>query len=282
MLRIFTFTGTICGGVLFSVKVRNMLVSLHAVKGRKMTTTPIPAPPAAPHDDNEIARLRESNAALSEYGHAVAHDLKAPLRHIVTYTDMLRQVYAPKLDENGMKFVQRLSVNAARAARLADDLLAYAEAAEPKDAKTSVDLNAIYNDIVNELRDFIDESKAYVVANDLPHVTGYPSRLRQLFDHLIVNALRYKSAAPPVIGISMTDIGNEYLFSVQDNGIGIAPEYQAQIFEPLARLHSRDEIEGSGLGLAACRSIVALHGGRIWVESALREGATFFFTLPKP
>lgn len=280
MLRIFTFIGTICGGVLFGVKVRNMPVLPHAVKGRKMTTSQRPT--AAPLEENEIARLRESNAALSEYGHAVAHDLKAPLRHIVTYTDMLCQVYAPKLDENGMKFIQRLSVNAVRAARLVEDLLAYAEAAEPKDAKTSVDLNAIYNDTVYELQDFIDESKAYVVANDLPHVTGYPSRLRQLLDNLIVNALRYKSAAPPVMGISVAVLEKEYLFSVQDNGIGIAPEYQAQIFEPLTRLHSRDDIEGSGLGLAACRRIVEAHGGRIWVESTEGEGATFFFTLPKP
>ena len=280
MLRIFTFIGTICGGVLFGVKVRNMPVLPHAVKGRKMTTSQRPT--AAPLEENEIARLRESNAALSEYGHAVAHDLKAPLRHIVTYTDMLCQVYAPKLDENGMKFIQRLSVNAVRAARLVEDLLAYAEAAEPKDAQTSVDLNAIYNDTVYELQDFIDESKAYVVANDLPHVTGYPSRLRQLLDNLIVNALRYKSAAPPVMGISFAVLEKEYLFSVQDNGIGIAPEYQAQIFEPLTRLHSRDDIEGSGLGLAACRRIVEAHGGRIWVESTEGEGATFFFTLPKP
>jgi light-regulated signal transduction histidine kinase (bacteriophytochrome) len=238
--------------------------------------------PVLPSGEDAIRRLRESNAALSVFGHAVAHDLKAPLRHIVTYTDMLRQIYAPQLDENGMKFAQRLSVNAARAAQLVEDLLAYAEAAEPKDAKTSVDLNAIYNDTVNDLQDSIDEAKAYIVANDLPKVTGYPSRLRRLLNNLIVNALRYKSAAPPVIGISVAVLENEYLFAVQDNGIGIPAEYQSMVFEPLKRLHSRDEIEGSGLGLAACRSIVQLHGGRIWVESTEGEGATFFFTLPKP
>ncbi len=139
-----------------------------------------------------------------------------------------------------------------------------------------------YNDTVNDLQDSIDEAKAYIVANDLPRVTGHPSRLRQLLNNLIVNALRYKSAAPPVIGISVAVLENEYLFSVQDNGIGIPAEYQSMVFEPLKRLHSRDEIEGSGLGLAACRSIVQLHGGRIWVESTQGEGATFFFTLPKP
>lgn len=240
----------------------------------------IPEAPASAEDT--IRRLRESNKALSEFGHAVSHDLKAPLRHIVTYADMLQHIYAPQLDENGMKFVLRLSVNAARAARLVEDLLAYAEAAEPKDAKTSVDLNAIYNDIVNDLQDSIDDAGAYIVANDLPCVTGHPSRLRQLLNNLIVNALRYKSAAPPVIGISVTALENEYLFSVQDNGMGIPAEYQTSIFEPLRRLHSRDEIEGSGLGLAACRSIVHLHGGRIWFESQEGEGAAFFFTLPKP
>lgn len=232
--------------------------------------------------ENTVLRLRESNQALSEYGHAVAHDLKAPLRHIVTYSGMLRDLYASKLDDNGIRLLDRLAANAKRAARLADDLLAYAEAAEPKDEKTSVDLNAIYNDTVNDLHDDIDAAKAYVVANELPQVSGHPSRLCQLLQNLIVNALRYKSAAPPVIGISVTALENEYLFSVQDNGIGIAPEYQRQIFEPLKRLHSRDDIEGSGLGLAACRRIVEQHGGRIWVESREGEGATFFFTLPKP
>lgn len=195
---------------------------------------------------------------------------------------MLREMYAPQLGENGLKFTNRLSVNARRATQLIEDLLAYAEAAEPKDEKTTVDLNAIYNDTVNDLQDSIDETKAHIVADDLPKVTGYPSRLRQLLQNLLVNALRYKGAAPPVIGIAVTGLENEYLFSVQDNGIGIAPEYQTQVFEPLKRLHSRDEIEGSGLGLAACRRIVEAHGGRIWVESKEGEGATFFFTLPKP
>jgi light-regulated signal transduction histidine kinase (bacteriophytochrome) len=232
--------------------------------------------------EDTILRLREANHALSEYGHAVAHDLKAPLRHIVTYSGMLRDLYAPKLDDNGIRLLDRLAVNAKRAARLADDLLAYAEASEPRDEKTSVDLNAIYNDTVNELHDDIDATKAYVVANELPQVAGYPSRLRQLLQNLIVNALRYKGAAPPVVGISVSALEREYLFSVQDNGIGIAPEYKLQIFEPLKRLHSRDDIDGSGLGLAACRRIVEAHGGRIWVESREGEGTTFFFTLPKP
>lgn len=246
------------------------------------TRNPTQTAPSSPTDDDTIRQLRECNQTLSEFGHAVSHDLKAPLRHIVTYSDMLRDMFGPQLGENGMKFATRLSVNARRATQLVEDLLAYAEAAEPKDEKTAVDLNAIYNDSVNELQDLIDDAKAYVVANDLPKVNGYPSRLRQVLQNLIVNALRYKSAAPPVIGISVTTLEKEYLFSVQDNGIGIAREYQAQVFEPLKRLHSRDEIEGSGLGLAACRRIVEAHGGRIWVESQEGEGATFFFTLPKP
>lgn len=259
---------------------------LRALKGRKMTISPTrefaETSPSTHTDNDEIRQLRESNQALSEFGHAISHDLKGPLRHIVTYSDMLREMFGPQLGENGMKFATRLSVNARRATQLVEDLLAYAEAAEPKDEKTTVDLNTIYNDAVNDLHDSIEEAKAYIVANDLPKVVGHPSRLRQLMQNLIVNALRYKSAAPPVIGISVVTLEKEYLFSVQDNGIGIAPEYQAQIFEPLKRLHSRDDIEGSGLGLAACRRIVEAHGGRIWVESQEGEGATFFFTLPKP
>lgn len=244
--------------------------------------SPAGQPPISDGDTATIRALRESNQALSEFGHAVSHDLKAPLRHIVTYSDMLREMYGEQLGENGVKFTNRLVVNARRATALVEDLLAYAEAAEPRDEKTTVDLNAIYHDVVDNLQDTIEESKAYVVANELPTVTGHASRLRQLLQNLIENAIRYKSAAPPVIGISVATLENEYLLSVQDNGIGIAPEFHAQVFEPLKRLHSRDEIEGSGLGLAASRRIVELHGGKMWLESEEGQGATFFFTLPKP
>lgn len=246
------------------------------------TAPPADASPLPQEESETIRNLRLSNQALSEYGHAVSHDLKAPLRHIVTYSDMLREMFGAQLGENGVKFTDRLAVNARRATALVEDLLAYAEAAAPRDEKIMVDLNAIYNDAVNDVQDTIDESKAYVVANDLPRVEGYPSRLRQLFRNLIENAIRYKSAAPPVIGISVSALENEYLISVQDNGIGIAPEFHGQVFEPLKRLHSRDEIEGSGVGLAASRRVVELHGGRMWLESQEGQGATFFFTLPKP
>ncbi len=246
------------------------------------TSSPEENMPPPEGESETIRMLKETNQALSEFGHAVSHDLKAPLRHIVTYSDMLREMYGPQLGENGVKFTNRLAVNARRATALVEDLLAYAEAAEPRDEKILVDLNAIYDDTVNDLQDTIEESRAYVLANDLPQVMGHASRLRQLFRNLIENALRYKSAAPPVIGISVATLENEYLLSVQDNGIGIAPEFHAQVFEPLKRLHSRDEIEGSGLGLAASRRIVELHGGKMWLESREGEGATFFFTLPKP
>lgn len=257
------------------------------MKGRKMNTI-YTAPPegAQPQlrdgESETIRELRESNQVLSEFGHAVSHDLKAPLRHIVTYSDMLREMYGAQLGDNGVKFTNRLVVNARRATRLVEDLLAYAEAKEPDEDRTVVDLNAIYNEVIGDLQDTIDETKAYVVSNDLPAVSGYPRRLRQLLQSLIENSMRYKGAAPPVIGISVATLENEYLLSVQDNGIGIAPEFHAQVFEPLKRLHSRDEIEGSGLGLAASRRIVELHGGKMWLESREGEGATFFFTLPKP
>ncbi len=237
--------------------------------------------PLLPDDEDAVRALRESNHALSGFAHTVAHDLKGPLRHIATYSQMLNDIYGAQLGEQGQKFTTRLIVNSNRAVRLIEDLLAYAEAKETAEEKTPVNLNKTLVEILDTLQDTVDETGAVVTSSDLPTIPAFPHRVQQLLQNLIVNALTYRSDIAPRISVTVVALENEYLFSVQDNGIGIERQYQARVFEPFQRLHSRDDIEGSGLGLAICRRVIDLHGGKLWMESEGGSGSTFFFTLPK-
>ncbi len=239
------------------------------------------------HLKEEIVRyqheLERSYQALSEFSHTASHDLKAPLRHIISYCNLIKEDFSSKLDAQGLEYIKRLSVNAARLQKLVDDLLAYSEAANSREEKASVDCNALVAEIVEVLEEPIRETKATINAPGLPVINAFPLRMKQLFQNLISNALKYRDASrPPVINIAVKDKGTEYQFSVADNGCGIEPEYANVIFQAFKRLHSRDEIEGSGLGLSICRKIVEMHGGTIWVESEPGKGSTFYFTIPKP
>ena len=239
------------------------------------------------HLKEEIVRyqheLERSYQALSEFSHTASHDLKAPLRHIVSYCNLIKEDFADKLDAQGIEYIKRLQVNAQRLQRLVDDLLAYSEAANAREEKTSVDCNALMAEVIEVLEEPVRDTKAAINTANLPVLTAYPMRMKQLFQNLVSNALKYRSPdRPPVISVSVKDKGNEYQFAVEDNGVGIEPEHAGIIFQAFKRLHTRDEIEGSGLGLSICRKIIEMHGGNIWVESEPGKGSTFYFTIPKP
>lgn len=239
------------------------------------------------HLKEEIVRyqheLERSYQALSEFSHTASHDLKAPLRHIVSYCNLIKEDFADKLDAQGLEYIKRLSVNAQRLQRLVDDLLAYSEAANSREEKTAVDCNALVAEVVEILEEPIRETGATIDAAGLPVVTAFPLRMKQLFQNLLSNALKYRAAdRAPVITIKAKDKGTEYQFSVEDNGCGIDPEFANVIFQPFKRLHTRDEIEGTGLGLSICRKIMEMHQGGIWVESEPGKGSVFYFTIPKP
>ncbi|HYD18548.1 MAG TPA: ATP-binding protein [Patescibacteria group bacterium] len=232
-------------------------------------------------DPDSNDSLKAKIAALSEFGHAVVHDLKAPLRHIVTYTGMLEGIYVDKLDENGRKFLSRLSVNAARAQQLIDRLLQYAEAEESKGPSEDADLEAVAATAITGLEEVIHEAGARVTVGALPHIRTRREDVLMVLDILIENALTYRGAASPEINLTSEDLGEKIEISVADNGPGVSEEYREMIFQPFKRLHSRDEIEGTGLGLAIARRLVERNGGRIGMRQNAPVGAIFYFTLPK-
>jgi chemotaxis family two-component system sensor kinase Cph1 len=223
----------------------------------------------------------EHNQIISDYTYAVTHDLNAHLRHIMQYGELLKMEEKDRLSADGIMYVDKLIVSTKRLRQLINDLLSYAHVLHIKEEKEELDLNKTVTEVVEEIT-AAKENNATINTGLLPVMAVYPTSIKQLFHHLITNALVYRGAEDLVITIGCVDKGTHYLFSVQDNGIGIAEEYREIIFNPLKRLHSHDKIEGSGLGLAICEKAVEAHCGRIWVESnPTGEGSMFFFTITK-
>ena len=235
------------------------------------------------HENTEYQEeLEKSCRGLAEFAHTASHDLKAPLRHIVSYCGILEEDFADKMDDEAEQYIRRLAVNAKRMQRLVDDLLAYSESRAITPDKELLDTNAAMCEALEFMEEAVEECGGTISLGSLPVVRVYPMRMKRLLTNLVSNALKYRrEGVPPVVHIDCEEREKDFLFSISDNACGIAPEHRAQIFEPFKRLHSRDKIEGSGLGLSICREIVEMHGGRIWVESVAGEGSTFYFTIPK-
>jgi PAS domain S-box-containing protein len=226
------------------------------------------------------AELRRSNENLSQFAYVASHDLRSPLNTVNAFVQLLERDYGDKLGE-GKELLGFVTDATKRMATLIEDLLQYARvSADTKPARASVDSNAAIKVAVENLFGTIDQAGATVEYQHLPTVSVDETSLVQVFQNLIGNAIRYRSEDAPHIRIKANEEGDVWLFSVQDNGIGIASEYQKQIFEPFKRLHG-SEVPGSGIGLAVCKRIVERYNGRIWVESAPQQGSTFHFTIPK-
>jgi PAS domain S-box-containing protein len=228
---------------------------------------------------NEALRL--SNDDLNQFAYAASHDLQEPLRMVALYCELLQKKYGDRLDPQADRFIS-FAVNGARHMEmLLKDLLAYsqagssvAEPAVPVNCETVVD-QALFN-----LQAAIQENRASITRNGLPTVRAHEIRLVQIFQNLIGNAIKYRRPEPPFICIQAESSGTDWIFSVEDNGIGIKPEYTQQIFGIFRRLHG-NTYSGTGIGLAICQRIVENYGGRIWVESTPGEGSRFRFTLPQ-
>jgi len=228
-----------------------------------------------------LMELERSNKELEQFAYVASHDLQEPLRMVSSYTQLLAQRYENQLDDKAQKFMGYAVDGAVRMQRLINDLLAYSRVSTQGKTLGTIDSHAALGEALRNLATAIEETRAIVINDDLPTIRADATQLSQLFQNLIGNAIKFRGADLPRISISACDLGREWRFSVQDNGIGIETQYAEKVFAIFQRLHTRAEYPGTGIGLAICKRIVERHGGRIWFESEPGFGSTFFFTMPK-
>jgi PAS domain S-box-containing protein len=228
---------------------------------------------------NEV--LAATNQDLERFAFIASHDLQEPLRMITAYSQLLIKSHSGEFTSEATVFVDHIVSGTTRMRELLADLLAYTEIrSRDEEPLELVDLNTVLEDVRQNLKASIDESGTEVTSDRLPIVRAYRAHFQPLFQNLIGNAIKYRSARPPRIHVSVQEKDGGLQFSVSDNGIGIEPEYHKQIFEVFRRLHGR-KIPGTGVGLAICQRVVERYGGRIWVESQPGVGSTFRFTAPE-
>lgn len=224
--------------------------------------------------------LARSNRDLEQFAYVASHDLQEPLRMVATYTQLLAERYRGKLDADADKYINYAVDGALRMQKLVQDLLAFSRVGRQGGALQNTDCNAVLQESLKNLEAAIQDSGAVVQQVPLPVVMADRSQLVQVFQNLIGNAIKFRGSAPPTIRVSAEAKGKEWVFSVADNGIGIAAEHTENVFVIFRRLHTRAEYPGNGIGLSICKKIIEHHGGRIWVESESGQGSTFKFALP--
>jgi PAS domain S-box-containing protein len=225
--------------------------------------------------------LTRSNKDLKEFAYVVSHDLKEPLQVIKGFLMLFEKRYKDKLDEKANEIIRFTVDGAKRMQELIKDLLEYSQVGNRGKEFKPTDCSLILNKAISNLKVSIEESRAVVTHDTLPMVMADAIQLSSLFQNLIGNAIKFHGSEAPMVHISTERKGDEWLFSVRDNGIGIDPKFADRIFAVFQRMHSSDEYPGTGIGLAICKKIVEHHGGRIWVESEPGKGATFYFTIPE-
>ena len=233
----------------------------------------------AEREDRE-AQLQRLNDELQQFAYVVSHDLQEPLRTITSFVQLLAQHFHGQLDAKAAEFIKFTVEGAQRMQALLTDLRAYTRTSGTVPEFTAVDCAAVLAHILGDLHLAIQDKAAEVTHDALPTVHGDANQLGLVFQNLIGNALKFGGAAPPRIHVGARRESAQWVFLVQDNGIGIDPQHAERIFQVFQRLHTRSEYPGTGIGLAICKKIIERHGGRIWVESQPGAGATFIFTIP--
>ena len=231
--------------------------------------------------NNMTEDLAQSNQELEQFVYLASHDLQEPLRTISNYVGLLEEKYAEKKDSETALYMKYVSGATVKMQHLIKDLLDFSRIGR-EIVFSTVDCNVVLNEVISQMEATIRESHAKITSPGLPVLRGNEMELKQLFQNLISNAIKFrKKNIAPELTISGKENHSEYLFSFKDNGIGIEEQYQDRIFVIFQRLHLAAEYPGTGIGLATCKKIVELHNGKIWIDSKPGEGSTFYFTIPK-
>jgi len=226
-------------------------------------------------------KLSQSNKELEQFAYVASHDLQEPLRMVASYIQLLQRRYKGKLSAEADEFIIYAVDGVIRMKTLINDLLIYSRVNTKEAPPEDVDCGKVVEQALTNLRTAIDECEATINVDPLPTVKANPLHMSQLFQNLISNAIKFrKPGTPPVVNISAKHAGNEWMFTVSDNGIGIDKEFIDKIFVIFQRLHNSSEYPGTGIGLAICKRIVEKLGGHLWVESTPGNGSTFNFTIP--
>ncbi|GAB3946926.1 hypothetical protein GCM10028805_18260 [Spirosoma harenae] len=228
-----------------------------------------------------VLELTRSNEELQQFAYVASHDLQSPLKTISNYLTLLKQKYGPQLSDDANRLIATSANAAERMRALINDLLNFSRVGTEV-AFTQVDLNQIVAEVLEELQEEIEDTNARFDVGRLPSITAHYTDLKQVFQNLIANSLKYRQlTVSPHIIVRAINEDDQFCFAVRDNGIGIDQQYFDRVFQIFQRLHGRNEYSGTGIGLATCKKVVHIYGGQIWVESTPGEGSTFYFTLPK-
>lgn len=230
----------------------------------------------------QVRQLQDSNYELNRFAWVAAHDLEEPLRSIASQIQMLQKHYASRLDPRGMECVELAAHEAQRLTKLTDEMAIHAHAEKVENFRP-IGLDAILDRVLVEMADDIARRGAVIAREKLPWIWGDPILIERLMQNLVANAIKFtKPRTPPRLSIGAQQAGEQWRIRVRDEGIGVETENLTRIFGMFQRLHTQDAYPGSGLGLATCKKIVALHHGTIWMESEPGQGSTVYFTLPVP
>lgn len=224
--------------------------------------------------------LARSNEDLQRFATVVSHDLKEPLRMIGAYSELLARRNQGKLDSDSEEFLRHIGQGVDRMRKLITGLLEFSSLMTIEERHRPTDMNGVVKLALSNLQPLITEAKASVIVDSLPIVIANDDRMLQVMQNLAGNALKYRGPEPPRIHISAKRDGSAWIFAVEDNGMGFDMKYAERIFGVFQRLHSKDEIEGTGIGLAIVKRIAERHGGRVWAQSEPGKGSTFYFTVP--
>ena len=224
--------------------------------------------------------LERSNRELEEFAYISSHDLQEPLRQVANFSEMLAKEYQQRLDERALRYFGYITAGAKRMQSLVNDLLSYSRVGQAEIPKVPASLEDILKATLNDLQTLIQESSADISFDPLPTLKVHPNQMALLLQNLMANSIKFRNEQSPRIHLSARQEGGEWVISIRDNGIGFDPQYAETIFKVFKRMHSQEKYPGTGIGLAICKKIVERHGGRIWAESQLGHGATFYFTIP--